>query len=131
MSSQPPAPRIAVIDDDHDIRAMLRVVLELSGYEIIVAQNGRDALDLLRVVPPVALIILDLKMPVMNGWQFRDAQRADPDLRDVPVLILSGDTGVAAAARALGAEAHLEKPVDIDALLRTVEATMGPRAAPP
>lgn len=125
------ANRIAVIDDDHDIRVMLRLALELAGYEVLTAQNGQEALELLRQSAPVALLLLDLKMPTMNGWQFRERQLEDPALREVPVLILSGDVGLPEAARALGAAGYLHKPVDLDALLDLVAASLGPRAAPP
>lgn len=132
MDSQAPAQRIAIVDDDHDIRLMLRMVLDGEGYEVIEAQNGREALRLLRSSPPVTLIILDLKMPIMNGAEFREAQLADAALRDIPVLVLSGDAGVAEAAAALRAAGYLTKPPDLDDLLAAVAAIRrDPRAAPP
>lgn len=114
--------RVLVVDDDFDIRTMLGMTLELEGYAVELAAHGRDALERLRVDPHAQLILLDLRMPVMNGWQFREAQRANPAIADIPVVVLSGDGDVEAETRAVGASSFLKKPVDLDELIRRVSA---------
>jgi CheY-like chemotaxis protein len=119
--------RIAVVDDDFDIRSMLTLVLEMDGYEVVAAANGQEALDRLRTLderrpgPPASLILLDLMMPIMNGWQFRAAQKEDPHLAPIPVVVLSGDGNVAEKTAAIGAAGYLRKPIDLEALLATVK----------
>src|ERR671922_368969 len=81
--------RILVVDDDRDLRELLGAVLTAAGYDVLMAENGAAALSVLRTVLP-DLIILDLMMPVMNGWQFREAQNALPDYARIPVVCLSG-----------------------------------------
>lgn len=114
MTSQKP---ILVVDDDADIRETVADVLDHLGYSVITAENGRVALDLLRAGPPPALILLDLMMPDMDGWEFLSELRASPPFESVPVVILS------AMDRARGpAEAgYLRKPFDLDDLLAVVE----------
>ena len=73
-------PQILVVEDDPDAREALIDVLEISGYSAEPAGNGREAIDLLRRSSLPSLIILDLQMPVMNGWEFRAAQKKDPKL---------------------------------------------------
>lgn len=114
--------RVLVVDDDFDIRTMLGMTLELEGYAVELAAHGRDALERLRADPHAQLILLDLRMPVMNGWQFREAQRANPAIADIPVVVLSGDGDVEAETRAVGASSFLKKPVDLDELIRRVSA---------
>ena len=114
--------RIAVIDDDFDIRSMLTLVLEMDGYEVVAAANGQEALERLRSGPPTALILLDLMMPVMNGWQFRAAQKEDAGLASIPVVVLSGDGNVAEKTASIGAAGYLRKPIDLEALLETVKS---------
>jgi CheY-like chemotaxis protein len=109
---------ILVVEDNDDVRDMMAVTLELEGHEVITARNGKEALDILRggVVPCV--ILLDLMMPVMNGWEFRAALDADDELRHLPVVVIS------AAGREVLESAHavayLPKPIDIEKLLDVV-----------
>jgi CheY-like chemotaxis protein len=109
-----------VVDDDGAIREALAAVLEDEGYAVQGAANGREALQILRAGAQPQLILLDLMMPVMSGWDFRAAQQQDPALSVIPVVVLSADRDVGAHAVALGAQAYLNKPVDIDALLDAV-----------
>ena len=84
--------RILLVEDDADIRLQVVLALELEGYEVVQASNGKEALALLRSSSPEGLpccIILDLMMPVMDGWEFRRRQREDPALASVPVVVLS------------------------------------------
>jgi CheY-like chemotaxis protein len=110
-----------VIEDDADIAEAIETILEDHGYSVSVAANGQEALDKLRSMAELPrLILLDLMMPVMDGWQFRAAQKAEPGLADVPVVLLSAHVDVRDAAERLGALAWLKKPIDIDALLKAV-----------
>ena len=112
---------VFVVEDDADVRAMLEQALDLEGYAVVAAANGQDALDKLRAASPPCLILLDLMMPVMNGWQFMAAQATDPALASIPVVVLSGDATIDVKAQTLGAAGFLRKPVTIDALIATVE----------
>ena len=111
---------VLVVDDDPAFRDVLTILLRGAGYAVETAANGRRALGLLRAAAPPCLIVLDLSMPVMDGPQFLDALRQDPALAGVPVLVTSARRDGQEAADALGAVGYLEKPVDLDALLRHV-----------
>lgn len=109
---------ILVVDDDRGALEALSDILEYEGYAVVRAENGQQALEHLHSTPTPNLIILDLLMPVMDGWEFRTRQKQDPDpaLAAIPVLVI---TAVGATA-GIDAAMILRKPVDVDALLRTV-----------
>ena len=108
---------ILVVDDDRGAMEALSDILEYEGYDVQRAHNGLEALEYLHHNRPFPnLIVLDLLMPVMDGWEFRSRQKEDPDLAKVPVLVV---TAIAATA-GIDAVSVLRKPVDVDALLRTV-----------
>jgi CheY-like chemotaxis protein len=108
---------ILVVDDDRGAMEALSDILEYEGYQVRRAQNGLQALEHLQQTRPCpSLIILDLLMPVMDGWEFRMRQKEDPELAQVPVLVV---TAIGATA-GIDAVDVLHKPVDVDALLRTV-----------
>jgi len=113
--------RVLVVEDDRDIRDAIMLVLEHEGYEVVLAPDGKEALDLLQqgVVP--GLILLDLMMPVMNGWDFRRRQLADPALASIPVIVLSADPLATRLADSPGVCEVLVKPVDVESLLRSLE----------
>jgi CheY-like chemotaxis protein len=112
---------LLVVEDDPDIADTLAELLEDAGYRVATAGNGRIALDHLQLSPELPdLILLDLMMPVMDGWQFREAQQSDPRLAGVPVILLSASVKADQAAQELGVRALLRKPVDIEALLRAI-----------
>lgn len=115
-----PVVGVLVVEDDFDIRGVIRIALEAEGYTVATAENGREALDYLKAVGLPRLILLDLMMPVMDGWEFRAAQQADPAWASVPVVVISADGRVSEKAQALGAAGGLTKPIDLDALLDTV-----------
>jgi signal transduction histidine kinase len=110
---------LLVIEDDADIREALDGLLSMEGFRVTGCSNGREALDWLRMSPKPDLILLDLMMPIMDGWQFRVAQKDDPELATIPVLALSADSTAKAAA--IDAEAYLKKPVDYDTLIATID----------
>lgn len=117
----PNAKRILIAEDDPDIREALAQVLENEGYQVSTAADGAQALALLRQGPKPSLIILDLMMPVMNGWQFREEQLRDPELAKIPVLVITAYTGAEAKAAAAGAAGLLRKPIELQSLLDAVE----------
>lgn len=113
--------RILIVEDDAAIRETLAEVLAGEGFAVSCASNGAEALDRLALETAPNVILLDLMMPVMDGWAFRDVQRLDPRLSGIPVLVLSASHGDdRAAIDALGAAAFLAKPYDLDDLIDTV-----------
>src|SRR6266850_6161173 len=94
------ADAVLVVEDDAALREMMAQQLHLAGFAPATAPNGHEALALLRMGFPAKLILLDLRMPVMDGWAFRAEQRRDPDLSDIPVIVMSARdaTGIDAAA---------------------------------
>lgn len=112
---------IMIVEDDPDIRTMLSWFLELEGFSVLTAKNGREAIERLHEHTRVSVILLDLMMPGMNGWQFRNAQQEDPALAEIPLVVISGDGAIAEKAAGLGAEGFLKKPIDLTTLLHTVE----------
>jgi DNA-binding response OmpR family regulator len=110
---------VLIVEDDEDLREMMAQLLTLEGFDAATVANGREALEYLHhnsTVPDV--ILLDLMMPVMDGWEFRRRQKADPALAPVPVIVLSALDQARAAN--LDATAFLKKPLDFDRLLTLV-----------
>ena len=115
---------VLIIEDDADIRESVEQVLSMEGYTVYSAGNGKEAMTLLQRIPHPPLILLDLMMPVMNGWEFLQAQRAHPQFAHLPVIIVSALPEGRALVPATGliqAEGLLRKPLDVDSLLRVVE----------
>ncbi|HKQ71254.1 MAG TPA: response regulator [Polyangiaceae bacterium] len=110
-------PSILLVDDDRDVSEALSTVLIDEGYDVATAYNGHEALAYLKSHTPLPrLILLDVMMPVMDGYEFRIEQRRDPALADIPVLVLTaGSMGERIAE--LGVAAHLRKPIDLERLL--------------
>ncbi len=100
---------VLVVDDDPDSRTLLELALSLEGYVVFAAANGVEALDTAHRFHP-DVILLDLAMPVMDGFAFRAQQRRDPDLADVPVICVSGRHDAVEAARGMQLAACLGKP---------------------
>jgi len=113
------AARILLVEDDLNVRAALRAVLESEGYEVAESGNGTEALATLRVGPRPALILLDLMMPGMNGWQFMDEVRVYPDLRQIPIIVVSA-YGSGDGVRSAGATDYVRKPFDPASLLDVI-----------
>jgi CheY-like chemotaxis protein len=118
--------RILIVEDDPDVAAALAEVLEAAGFAPVVASNGRQAIDRLQREAPPTLILLDMMMPVMDGWAFRREQQKMNGVSEVPVVVLTADGDARQKALALRAQGHLSKPVSIDALLSVIERIGGP-----
>ncbi len=118
-------PYILVVDDDADFRAGLRVALEMKGYQVDEAENGEEALAKLAVKPPL-LVLLDLQMPVMNGREMLQRMRANADLKEVPVVIISG-FGFEWEAELMGAQGYIGKPFEPEELQKTIANLLRPR----
>ncbi|HXU82809.1 MAG TPA: response regulator [Polyangia bacterium] len=117
--------RILVVEDDPEILGALSGLLEEEGYDVQSVADARDALERLRHGPTPEVIILDLMMPGMDGWEFRTIQRADPELAAIPVVAISADTSSKAAA--IDATSFLRKPFRFADLLSTVEKIIDER----
>ena len=118
-------PYILVVDDDADFRAGLRTALEMKGYQVDEAANGEEALLRLADKPPL-LVLLDLQMPVMNGREMLQRMRATPDLKEVPVVIISG-FGFEWEAELMGAQGYIGKPFEAQELEATIANLLRPR----
>lgn len=112
---------ILIVEDDADLREALSDVLRDAGYAVTGAADGQEALDLLRRDGRPSLILLDLTMPGMNGWQFRAEQRRDPDLSGIPVVVLSAGEHLAEKMGSLGIDDFVQKPIALANLLRKIE----------
>jgi two-component system, chemotaxis family, chemotaxis protein CheY len=112
-------PLILVVDDDPDILDALSEILEAEGYEVDRARHGQEALARIDQRRP-DLILLDLMMPVMDGWEFAHALRRREDVGQLPIVILSADRQAGAKARVVGARGFLAKPFELNELLRVV-----------
>jgi CheY-like chemotaxis protein len=113
-------PKVLVVDDERFMRDLLKLHLTNHGYDVRLAEDAITAgYALLREKPD--LVIVDVEMPYMNGYEFVAALKADPATRDLPVIFLTSDKNVAVQANKLGAAAYLNKPVMADNLLRVVQ----------
>jgi two-component system, OmpR family, response regulator CpxR len=120
-----PVGNVLIVDDDADTREMLAALLAIQGFHTVGAEDGLEALHLLRGVrhraPDVpCLVLLDLMMPRLSGDEFRRAQLIDPTVAAVPVAVMSGASDAEAHGQSLGAVATLIKPLDFDMLLEVV-----------
>ena len=119
---------LLLVEDDYDIRAMLVMILEMEGFRVVRASHGREALGLLQggLIPD--LILLDLMMPVMNGWQFREALKADARLSAIPIIVISGDGRIPAQHMADEVTCFLKKPLNLDELLEKIREYISPNS---
>jgi CheY-like chemotaxis protein len=125
-----PASILSVEDDQRSLEALAEL-LRYDGYAIVSARNGREALDRLADSPRPGLILLDLSMPVMDGWEFRRQQRSDPALAGIPVIV----TAALVSAAPTGVMAVAPKPVDMNKLreliAKYIKSSDGPDASVP
>jgi CheY-like chemotaxis protein len=109
---------VLIVEDDSDLREMMAQLLTLEGFQSAAVANGKEALRYLSAGDTPNVILLDLMMPVMDGWEFRRVQQADPVLSRVPTIVLSALDQ--ARAQDLKPAAFLKKPLDFDRLLQLV-----------
>ena len=118
---------LLIVEDDSDIRALLDTTLRFRGYRVSTANNGREALEILQKEQPV-LVIADIMMPQLDGFGLVHRLRIHPETRMIPVVFITA-TYVAPEDRAfalrIGATRFIQKPVDLDAFLKTVEELIG------
>jgi CheY-like chemotaxis protein len=113
---------VLVVEDEKELREMLCEVLELNGYTVVAAIEGRSALEALARIEHLCLVLLDLVMPGMNGWDFFAAMRARSEYAAVPVVVHSSST----AGAPLGATRVLKKPLEFERLLEVVREFCAP-----
>jgi len=112
------APRtILVVEDEPDLLEVTRFALECEGFAVETARNGQEALELLRAGARPGLVLLDLMMPVMNGWELLDKIARTPSLQGIPIVVLTAAT----SADVHGAAAILRKPLELGSLIEIVE----------
>ena len=119
---------ILIIEDEDFIRESFQLLLELEGYSVWTADNGRHALETLREMPRPCLILLDLMMPIMNGEEFLEAKGLDESLAAIPVVVVSG---VANEPELAGVTAFIPKPVDFKRLFELIRRNCGTRRKMP
>lgn len=117
---------VLIVEDDPEVREMVRQLLSTAGFYAVGAQDGLEALHVLRTVrhrEPQApcLVLLDLMMPRLGGNEFRRAQLGDPTVANVPIAVMSGASDLEQRAEAMGAVATLAKPLDVDVLIDVVK----------
>ena len=113
---------VLIVEDDFDVRESLSEALRDEGYAIECAVDGEQALEYLRSGGRPGLILLDLMMPRMSGSEFRMVQKVDPELRHLPVVLLSADGAMEEKAKALETDGALRKPIDLEQLLKIIES---------
>jgi CheY-like chemotaxis protein len=115
-----------IVEDDDSIRETMKLLVEEEGFDAMTARNGQEALDLLRthIHPDPCVILLDLMMPVMDGWQFLETRRATRQAADIPVVVMSAAADPRHPPR--GALKILAKPMEIDNLCRSLHELCDP-----
>lgn len=112
---------VVVVEDDEENQLAISMALEMEGYEVMTAANGAEALELLpEVADRCVLVLLDLTMPIMSGYEFRERQRRDERLAHIPVVLLSAGEGLRGKADDMHLAGCVAKPVSLDDLLAAV-----------
>jgi CheY-like chemotaxis protein len=117
--------RILIVEDDPDIRDTMAQILDEEGYRTFKACSGLDALQQLRDGLRPHLILLDLMMPVMDGWQFREEQEKNPAISAIPVVLISAAGQIGRDVPRLTRGTYIRKPISFEVLLSTVEKFCG------
>ncbi len=114
--------RVLVVEDDHDVRQAIVEILSDNQFYAVEAANGQEALDHLHADPhKPCVILLDIMMPIMDGWEFRRVQKADPELRSIPVVVLTAHANLEEAAAGMDEVTCLKKPVELRSLIALVK----------
>lgn len=121
--------RVMAVDDDHVIRGLLEVNLEMEGHEVVLAVDGQDALEKAVSTAP-DLILLDVMMPNVNGWQVAEVLKTDPETRHIPIVFLSARAMEADVRKglALGVQQYVTKPFDPIDLMELVNRLLAESA---
>lgn len=109
---------ILVIEDNKEIQDSIKMALEIDGFNVFTANNGREGMNLLEKIPTPSLILLDLLMPVMNGWEFMEELNKDIMHSSIPVVIVSALDKKQTTPNVSG---YIQKPIDLDKLLKIAE----------
>jgi CheY-like chemotaxis protein len=121
MSAAQRRQRVLVVDDDRSVREFFRRTLLFAGFDVVVASGGGDGLHALGADPDIALVLLDLDMPRIDGRRFREVQRSDERLAATPTVIVTGMMLTDALRAELGATAYVTKPIGPGQLVALVE----------
>jgi signal transduction histidine kinase len=121
VAAPPTQRRILLVEDDVELREALSDALTAEGHAVRAVGDGRQALEMMKAEPP-DVVVLDLMMPVMDGWQFRIEQRRDPDIAETPVVAISASQSPTAAA--IDADLFLHKPLDVRSLSSAIEEVL-------
>ena len=116
-------PCVLIVEDDPDVREFMNFLLTANGYETMSAPNGRQALEQMRTRKP-CIVLLDIHMPVMDGWEFRERQLRDPKYATVPVVAVTAHFDVDEVENRMGAKC-LRKPIHIEELITEVQLACG------
>jgi CheY-like chemotaxis protein len=112
---------VMIVEDDPDVRETIAEILVDAAYQPLLASNGKEALEHLRsAAPKPCVILLDIMMPVMNGWEFRAQQRSEAGLSAIPVVVITAHADASRAATEMEAAGFLRKPVKLESLLASV-----------
>jgi CheY-like chemotaxis protein len=112
---------VLVVDDDMDIRELMEQALRDHGHQVVSAANGQAALDVLTTGPRPNVLLLDLMMPVMSGWELRARMLQDPNMANIPTVVVTGDTKARSQASQLNATSYLVKPFALRDLLAAID----------
>ena len=117
---------VLIAEDDEAIRDGLSMSLEIEGYRVLTASNGKEALELLPTLEPPCLLLLDLIMPEMSGWELLERKNSDPKLAHIPVVVLSATE----SQRLEGVVAFVPKPYELDKVINAIHRYCGSNSPP-
>ena len=128
--SEDQGPLVLIVEDQDSAREFLATVLSVEGYRVLEASNGCEALTHLFSESRPDVILLDLVMPVMDGWEFLDEQHKDPRLQTIPTIVVSGVPSHHPRCLEMPPVRFLQKPYTVEQLLASIEAECSPRPHP-